>query len=475
MDARFRRRRETNMTHTLLTHGYFLFEDEKERQIMKPYPPLGLLYLSAYLKTRGLPVEVYDSTFGTRTELLQRIQACAGGLVGIYTNLMTRASVLQIISAAKQAGSTVVLGGPESANYPAEYLNAGADVVVVGEGESTLTELIATLPSMGPHGLHGVRGIVFKDAAGEPVFTPERAKINDLDTLPLPDREAIDHQKYLDAWKQYHGASSINLITARGCPYRCTWCSHAVYGYSHRRRSPENVAAEVSWIVDRYNPDQLWYADDVFTISHPWLQKYKAALEGRGLHLPFETITRADRLQSEDAVVALRELGCYRIWIGSESGSQKILDAMQRGVSVEQVRRAVKLAQKHGIRVGMFLMWGYEGEELEDIAATVEHVKQSNPDVFFTTISYPIKGTPYFDAVRDKVQLPNAWANVTDRDYSVGGRNGKDYYRLADVWLRSEVEASRLADTDPRRAASLIETARQARSEMSRVSTRSPG
>jgi radical SAM superfamily enzyme YgiQ (UPF0313 family) len=475
MGARFRGRREANMTHTLLTHGYFLSEDEKERQIMKPYPPLGLLYLSAYLKTRGHSVEVYDSTFGTRAELVQKINATAGGIVGIYTNLMTRGSVLQLVSAAKQAGSTVILGGPESANYPKEYLTAGADVVVIGEGESTLTELIATLPSMGPHGLESVRGIVFKSAAGEPVYTPERAKIADLDTLPLPDREAIDHQKYLDAWKQHHGASSINLITARGCPYRCTWCSHAVYGYSHRRRSPENVASEVAWIVERYNPDQLWYADDVFTISHPWLKKYKAALDERGLHLPFETITRADRLQTEDAVVALRELGCYRIWIGSESGSQKILDAMERGVSVEQVRRAVKLAQKHGIRVGMFLMWGYEGEELEDIAATVEHVKQSNPDVFFTTISYPIKGTPYFQAVQDRVQLPGDWANMTDRDYSIGGRNGKDYYRLADVWLRSEVEASRLAGTDPHRAASLIETAKQARSEMSRVAVRSAG
>jgi len=457
------------MTDILLTHGYFLSEDEKERQIMKPYPPLGLLYLSAYLKTRGHSVEVYDSTFGTRSELLQKIRRSPGGIIGIYTNLMTRGSVLQIIGAAKQSDSTVILGGPESANHSAEYLSAGADVIVVGEGESTLTELMATLPSMGPHALSGVRGIVFKNAAGEPVHTAERTKIADLDTLPLPDREAIDHQKYLDAWRTHHGASSINLITARGCPYKCTWCSHAVYGYSHRRRSPENVAAEVAWIVERYNPDQLWYADDVFTISHPWLQGYRAALDKRGLRLPFETITRADRLQSEEAVKALRDLGCYRIWIGSESGSQRILDAMQRGVSVEQVRRAVKLAQKHGIRVGMFLMWGYEGEEMEDIAATVEHVKQSNPEVFFTTVSYPIKGTPYFDAVEGKVQLPLAWAQATDRDYFIGGRKGKDYYRLADVWLRSEVEASRLVHTDPQRAAGLIQTAKQARDEMSRA------
>jgi anaerobic magnesium-protoporphyrin IX monomethyl ester cyclase len=227
--------------------------------------------------------------------------------------------------------------------------------------------------------------------------------------------------------------------------------------------------------VERYNPDQLWYADDVFTISHPWLQGYKAALDKRGLQLPFETITRADRLQSEEAVKVLRDLGCYRIWIGSESGSQRILDAMQRGVSVEQVRRAVKLAQRHGIRVGMFLMWGYEGEEIEDIAATVEHVKQSNPEVFFTTVSYPIKGTPYFDAVEGKVRLPLAWAKATDRDYIVGGRKGRDYYRLADVWLRSEVEASRLVDNDPQRAAGLIEIARRARDEMSRAAGAVPG
>ena len=460
------------MAHILLTHGYFLAEDEKERQIMKPYPPLGLLYLSAYLKARGHSVEVYDSTFGTRPELQQKIRSAPGGLVGIYTNLITRSSVLQIISAAREVDSTVILGGPESANYSAEYLNAGADVVVVGEGESTLAEVIATLPAMGPHRLHEVRGIVFKNETGEPVQTADRTKISDLDTLPLPDREAIDHHKYLDAWKTHHGASSINLITARGCPYKCTWCSHAVYGYSHRRRSPASVAEEVAWIVERYNPDQLWYADDVFTISHPWLEQYSEQLERRGLHLPFETITRADRLQSEAAVIALRKLGCYRIWIGSESGSQRILDAMERGVSVEQVRRAVKLAQKHGIRVGMFLMWGYEGEELEDIAATVEHVKESNPDIFFTTVSYPIKGTPYFERVKDKVHLPIEWANATDRDYFIGGRYGKDYYRLADIWLRNEVEASRVAEVDPGRAAGLIATARQARDEMSRVSQR---
>jgi len=228
------------MTQILLTHGYFLSEDEKERQIMKPYPPLGLLYLSAYMKTQGHEVEVYDSTFGTREELVRKIQAAPRGLVGIYTNLITRRSVLQIIRAAKEVDSTVILGGPESANYSAEYLNAGADIVVIGEGETTLAEVVPALRARSPRELHQVRGIVFKDNEGQIVKTGERPKIADLDSLPLPDREAIDHRKYLDAWRQHHGASSINLITARGCPYRCTWCSHAVYGFPQAAQSRQS-------------------------------------------------------------------------------------------------------------------------------------------------------------------------------------------------------------------------------------------
>src|SRR5689334_16772784 len=335
------------MPDILLTHGYFLAEDEKERQIMKPYPPLGLLYLSAFLKGVGLSVEVFDSTFGEFAALENRLAATPGSVVGIYTNLMTRRNVLRILRAAKRNRWTVILGGPEAANYIAEYLDAGADVVVTGEGEMTLTDLVHALPRQGVHRLHEVHGIAFRDEAGALVNTPPRQRIPDIDSLPMPDREAIDHHLYLDAWKTHHGASSINLITARGCAYKCNWCSHAVYGHSHRRRSPANVADEMQWIIDRYDPDQVWYADDVFTISHPWLASYAQELQRRGIHRPFETITRADRLQNEGAAALLRELGCYRIWIGSESGSQKILDAMQRGVKVEQVRKACALAQAH--------------------------------------------------------------------------------------------------------------------------------
>jgi radical SAM superfamily enzyme YgiQ (UPF0313 family) len=347
-----------------------------------------------------------------------------------------------------------------------EYLSRGADVIVFGEGEVTLLELLPVLDTVGPRRLHDVQGIAFNDEEGAVVRTPARAMVQSLDSLPLPNREAIDHEKYLDVWKRHHGASSINLITARGCPYKCNWCSHAVYGHSHRRRSPSGVADEMQLIIERYDPDQVWYADDVFTISHPWLRSYAEELEARKIYRPFETITRADRLQTPESVELLKRLGCYRIWIGSESGSQKILDAMQRGVSVEQVQRSVKLAQDQGIQVGMFLMWGYEGEEIEDIEATVSHVRRSNPDVYFTTVTYPIKGTGYFEKIRDKIESPPDWDSASDRDYVIRGRYDKKYYRLADEWLHSEVEASRIDGDDPGRAQLLRDKARAARAQM---------
>ncbi len=242
------------MTDLLLTHGYFLFEDEKELEIMKPYPPLGLLYISAYLRDHGFSVDFFDTTFAKREELVEKLQA-GSGVIGIYTNLMTRKPILDIMRIAKDNGWTVVLGGPESANYPDEYLRRGADVVVVGEGEVTLSELVPALSERGPHRLHGVAGTVFRDEFGQVITNPEREQIADIDSIPWPDRDQIDLQRYIDVWRDHHGMGSVNLITARGCPYKCRWCSHAVFGYTHRRRSYLDCADEVEHIKNTYKPD----------------------------------------------------------------------------------------------------------------------------------------------------------------------------------------------------------------------------
>jgi anaerobic magnesium-protoporphyrin IX monomethyl ester cyclase len=436
-----------------LTHGYFLCEDEKEQQIMKPYAPLGLLYISAYLRRAGLSVEIYDSTWGSKQELYSRLRIGSGGVLGIYTNLITRTNVLAIIAEAKRHGWAVVLGGPESANYPEQYLAHGADVVVVGEGEETLAELLPALASKGAHRLHGIAGTTFRDENGQIIANPPRPQIADLDSLPWPDRDRIDMHRYVDAWRTHHGSGSVNLITARGCPYKCNWCSHAVFGYTYRRRDFLDCADELQHINEVYRPDQVWYSDDVFTINHRWLYGYAAELKRRDLKLPFETISRADRMMKEEVLETLAAMGCYRIWIGAESGSQRVLDAMQRGVKVEQVEWATRAAQRHGIQVGMFLMWGYDGEELEDIEATVEQLKKWNPDLFLTTVAYPIKNTPYFNKVADRAVLGRDWSTSTDRDFVIQGRHSRSYYQHADKWLRNEVAAFRLERDDPIEAA----------------------
>ena len=440
------------MNDVLLTHGYFLEEDPKEREVMKPYPPLGLLYVAAYLRRVGMGVEVFDTTFATREALGARLAATPAGVLGIYTNLITRASVLDVVARAKLHGWTVVLGGPEAANYPAEYLACGADVVVFGEGEETMVELLPALAARGPHRLHGIAGTAFLDEGGAVVTNPDRPQIRDIDALPWPDRDAIDVARYVDVWRTHHGTGSVNLITARGCPYRCHWCSHAVFGYTHRRRSVAGTADELEFLVERYRPDIVWYADDVFTIHHRWLYDYAAELKRRGLRVPFETISRADRMMQEDVVRTLAEMGCWRIWIGAESGSQRILDAMERGVTVEQVLFATQAAKRHGIKVGMFLMWGYHGETIDDIAATVELVRRADPDVYLTTVAYPIMNTEYFRELGDRVAATGAWAVTTDRDYEVRGRYPRELYRHADKWLRQEVEAQRLGSTDGAKA-----------------------
>ncbi len=431
------------MQKLLLTHGYFLFEDPKELQIMKPYAPLGILYLCSHLRAKGFAVDVFDTTFSSRELLFQHLRSEQAAVLGIYANLMTRRNVVEIIRVAREAGWRVIVGGPEPGAYAREYLEAGAEVVVFGEGELTTEDVLQAFDSGDPAALAKVEGIAYLDSDGMMRQTGPRAQISDLDAQPWPARDAIDISRYVRTWREAHGQGSVSFITARGCPYKCRWCSHQVFGQTHRRRSPVRVVDEVEWLIKRYSPDMVWVADDVFTINHGWIRTYAAEMRRRGIRVPFECISRADRLNSE-VFDLLAELGCFRIWVGSESGSQRILDAMERGVKVEQVQQAVEQARSRGIQSGMFLMWGYEGEELQDIEATIAHVKRTDPDIFFTTVAYPIKGTPYFKSISDRLVQLKPWAQSSDREIEVSGRRSRNFYDCADRLLRDEVALAKL-------------------------------
>ncbi len=431
------------MSDLLLTHGYFLYEDPKELQVRKPYVPLGILYICSHLRNKGFHVDVFDSTFSTKKDLINHLQTQPPSVLGVYANLITRGNVVEILRVAREAGWRTVVGGPEPGAYAREYLQAGAEVVVLGEGEVTMEELLPALRAESPSVLSNVRGIAFLDQDDRVHQTAPRPQIADLDAQPWPARDAVDVMRYMQTWREAHGQGSISFITARGCPYHCRWCSHQVFGQTHRRRSPRGVVDEVEWLLSTYHPDMVWIADDVFTIHHGWLREYSAEMRRRRLRVPFECITRADRLNIE-IIELLAGLGCFRLWIGSESGSQRILDSMERGVKVEQVQSAIDLCKSNGIQTGMFLMWGYEGEEPQDIEATIEHVKRSDPDIFLTTVSYPIKGTPYFERVAGSLVQLKPWEATTDRDFVIRGRRSRRFYDYADQLLRDEVRLARI-------------------------------
>ena len=426
----------------LLTHGYTLDEDPSE---VYPYAPLGLLYLSSFLKREGASVEVYDTTFGSLAGFDQAVAARRPPVVGISGNLRTRRNVLEMIQIAKRHGAAVVLGGPEPFSYADEYLARGADVVVAGEGEATLAELLPVLGESrtGDHaGLAGVAGIACRQGDGTVLRTPARPALPTLDDLPFPDREAIQIDRYFQTWRRHRGHSALSLITARGCAYHCTWCSHSVFGFTHRRRSPQNVADEVEMLVERYQPELLWYADDVFTVHPRWIREYAAELGRRGLRVPFEAISREDRLDDE-IIGTLAEMGCFRLWVGAESGSQRVLDLMKRRTDAGRMREVFGSLQRHGIEAGTFIMVGYDGETLEDLEATVDYLKDAAPDTFLTTVAYPIKGTEYYDHVADRLEPDLAWETGSDRDLRVVGSGSPRYYRYAIRWMVNEVALAR--------------------------------
>ncbi len=426
----------------LLTHGYHLHEDPHERAIMRPYPPMGLLYLSSHLKAKGFDVSVFDTTFSAPEAFQRLLEDQSPRVVGIYANLLTRRRVLQMIRVCKGLGITAVLGGPDAANYPEEYLARGADVVVIGEGEETLQELLPEMERPARSDLSRIRGLLLLSEEGNLVRTAPRPYLSDLDAQPLPDRGAIDVGRYLQVWREHHGATSLSILTARGCSYRCSWCSHSVFGYTHRRRSPEKVAEELEMLVAEYRPDRVWYADDVFTMSRNWLTSYAEALHRRGLRVPFETTSREDRLE-EETIELLADLGCYRLWLGVESGSQRVLDAMGRRTNAERAGKMIHLLREHGIQTGVFIMLGYEGEEMADLEATVSFLKESKPDSFLTTLAYPIKGTPYYQQVADRVVALRPWEEGSDRDHTVAGRHSRRFYSFANRWMVGEVALAR--------------------------------
>jgi len=446
----------------LLTHGYFIAEDEKEQQIMKPYPPLGLLYVSAYLKENGYENTIFDSTFSSKEKLQNFLLEEQPKIVAFYTNIVTKLNVLSLIkfirNKKKLQHTKIILGGPDLTYNIENYLNAGAHFLVIGEGEQTMLELVSVLYKNKSQeirdkiqegqilqnsklydfvALQKIDGIAFRKNE-ETIQTPARQKLKDLSELPLPNRAGIDLHKYLEVWKDRHGKNTISVSTQRGCPYTCKWCSTAVYGQSYRRRPAKKVVEELQILQKEYNPDSIWFVDDVFSVSHKWIREFHAEVIQKNIIIPFECITRAERLNDE-ILQLLKEAGCFRIWIGAESGSQRIIDKMDRRVDVNVVRETIQKANKIGIETGTFIMVGYPSETESDIYETIHHLKIANPSQFTITVAYPIKGTSLYTETEQDFTKQLNWNTSTDRDIDFKRKYSRKYYDYAVRKIVNEV------------------------------------
>ncbi len=433
----------SNIPKIVFTHAYFIAEDEKEKDIVRPYAPLGILYISSYLEQNGFDNTVIDTTFINFDAFKSKIKAEPPDLLFIYTNLMTKINVIKMIDFIRNENSLthvkIILGGPEVRHHAKNFLNVGADIIVFGEGEETCLDLVKSYSNKNEFDF-SIPGIAFLSSANEFVQNPERALIRDINTLPFPNRNKIDLHKYLAIWKEKHGYNMLSLSTMRGCPYTCKWCSRAVYGGTYRRRKPSLVVEEMLLIKQKYNPDIIWFVDDVFTISHKWLSEFAAEVKKSNIIIPYEIITRADRMNDE-VIALLRQSGCKRVWIGAESGSQKIIDAMDRRVDVSNVAEMIIKSNAQGIEAGTFIMLGYPGETKSDIKETIKHLKKSNPHFFTLTVAYPIKGTRLYEEVEENLYNVGDFKTTTDRDLDFKRMYPKKYYEYAVRYVNNEVYA----------------------------------
>jgi anaerobic magnesium-protoporphyrin IX monomethyl ester cyclase len=445
------------MARLLFAHGHLLRFDRKQHAIGKPYPPLATITAAAHARALGHEVALYDPMLDDDTRGFAAALARARpDAVVIYDDVFNwftkmclgrmREAALGMVAAARAAGARVIVSGHDAADAPPVYLEAGADYVIVGEGELTLGELVGALAAAGggvPAGaaLAAIPGLVFRDR-GMVRRTGPRPLIKDLDQLPIAAWDLVDVDRYRNFWRARHGYFSLNVNTTRGCPYLCNWCAKPVYGNTYHMRSPASVVEEMRLLRARYKPDRLWFCDDIFGLKPRWLLPFAAQIAAEGLALPFLCQTRAD-LMTEENVAALRRAGCAEAWMGVESGSQAVLDAMDKGITLDEVRGAAARLRGAGIRIGFFLQFGYPGEGWPEIEMTRRLVRELAPDDIGVSVSYPLPGTKFHDRVAAGLGDKRNWDESADLDPLHPGVFSQAFYQRLSRTVHAELRARR--------------------------------
>jgi radical SAM superfamily enzyme YgiQ (UPF0313 family) len=232
----------------------------------------------------------------------------------------------------------------------------------------------------------------------------------------------------------------MNMVTTRGCPYRCNWCAKPIYGRRYNSRSPENVVAELKWLKDNFKPDHIWFADDIFGLKPGWIERFSELALQQDAVVPFKCLQRVD-LITEEVARALKEAGCQTVWVGAESGSQKILDAMDKDTRLEDIYTATERLHRVGIQICFFLQFGYPGEGWEEIRETLKMVRECRPDDIGISVSYPLPGTKFYENVKIQLGEKTNWLHSDDLDMLYQGPFIADFYRVLHHRVHHEYRA----------------------------------
>ncbi len=426
------------MADILITHSYFLRFDPKQWKLQRPYAPLATLYAASVLRLAGFNIAFHDVMFAeTADEIEHVIIEKRPKILVIYDdgfNYLTkmcltnmREAAFKMSKIAKRYGCRVVISSSDSTDHFKQYIEEGVDFVIHGEGEKTLEELCRFLIK-NEQSITQIRGISYLESNGV-IQNPARENIKDLDTLPFPAWDLIDLNEYRKRWMRSTGYFSINIGTTRGCPFKCNWCAKPIYGNRYNSRSPQNVVLELKMLKEKYQFDHVWFCDDIFGLKPGWVNQFADLVQQENLAIRFKIQSRVDLLLEENNIDALARAGCDEVWVGAESGSQKILDAMDKGTKVEEIYRATHLMQRKGIKPCFFLQFGYPGETKNEIEATMKMVFELMPHDLGISVSYPLPGTKFYDNVKSQLTQKTNWADSDELLVMFQSTYPPDFYK----------------------------------------------
>jgi anaerobic magnesium-protoporphyrin IX monomethyl ester cyclase len=444
----------------LLAHSYYLTHDAKQWERMKPYPPLATLIVASVLRQHGFDVHLFDATLASGVaefdETVGRVSPSVVVIVEDNFNFVTkmctlrmREAGLHMVRVARAAGAKVIVNGADPTDRPDLYIGAGAHAVVLGDPEPGVLDLLRSWCDTASRDAREIAGLVVPEPGngGRVHRTPTRPPLSTLDQLPFPAWDLVDADTYRRAWTRAHGRLSWNMVTSRGCPYRCNWCAKPLFGTRYSQRTPENVAAELLELRETIRPDHVWFADDIFGLTPPWIESFAQEVRRRDARTAFMMQSRVN-LMTPRVVAALAEAGAEEVWLGVESGSQRILKAMDKGSTIAQIRAATRELRRCSIRCGWFIQLGYRGEDWADILMTRDLIRAEQPDEVGVSVSYPLPGTRFYEQVRIELGSKTNWEDSDDLAMMFQGTYTTTFYKRVRDLLHLEVSTRTHRDDD---------------------------